>query len=421
MSVSKKPKIALAVQGSFGHIDYAAGVLDAFRAYNHAAHAAGTPTLEIIAGSSCVEMVTPLWLYLLNQNSDISMRDIILHGDETLSPLAQQRIAPPGVRPDVWKSFFSGLLDAQKNLAEASLELVTSSVGAGAAMPPKTSYAMQHPGVAATSKMMASMQDVFMYGSGLPGQIAFNPFFKAEKTVNLEIMCAKEDGPTLFTNATRANDFREVYLYTGTAPNETQSAKMLGNPSHRHVLRLTPEYFFASGARPPYIAPMPVTVDGQTEHWMEGAMRCNPPLTPLIDMDATHIVLLRFFSKDAHEVPNNNTELNERFLDAIFNIPLQKEVESIKRNNEYISCINKVVKKEAIPKNLRHRREIVVLDPADRDNAAASPGYIKFLNEELNSLSHFDAGIPMRRAEMFDRGFQIGKLLIEDLQKHLPN
>jgi hypothetical protein len=408
-------KIVLAVQGSFGHIDYATGILDAFRAHNFSAQAAGEPTLEIAAASGCVEMLTPLWLYLANQNAATTMRDTVLDEDRTLPLWAQSRLASPTVRLDAWNTYFSGLIDAQSRLAEAGLKMFTRAVTPHKAQADDT---RSRAGITATADLTAALEDVAMYNSGLPGQIAFNPFFTAAKAADLEQLCAKTTGPTLFTNATRASDLQEVYLYCGAEPSAAQKATMRGK-ARRQVLRLTPEYFFASGARPPYIAPMPVEVDGKTQHWMEGAMRCNPPLSPLIDMDATHIVLIRFFNKDAREVPNNNTELNERFLDAIFSIPVQKEIENIKLNNAFAHTLDKVPNKDAIPESLRHRREVVILDPADRNNSAASPAYIKFLNEELNAVSHYDSVNPVRRAQMFDRGFQVGQVLIADLMRHL--
>ena len=58
------------------------------------------------------------------------------------------------------------------------------------------------------------------------------------------------------------------------------------------------ERFLASGARPPMLAPLGVHAEsGMDEYWMAGAMRCNPPLNPLIDVGATSILLLRFFAK----------------------------------------------------------------------------------------------------------------------------
>ncbi|MGZ3159158.1 MAG: hypothetical protein ACXU7H_08745, partial [Burkholderiaceae bacterium] len=83
-------------------------------------------------------------------------------------------------------------------------------------------------------------------------------------------------------------------------------------------------------------------------------------------------------------------------------------------------CVQHMPEDAPIVESLRRRREITILDPASSTNAAASPHFIEFLSEELNGLSHYDANFPARRAQMFDRGFQIGKQLIEDLQKHLP-
>ncbi|RJG02282.1 hypothetical protein [Noviherbaspirillum sedimenti] len=403
----RAPRLALALQGSFGHIDYAAGLLDAFRAHNRRVHdqpaAAGAKPLDIATASGCVEMLTPLWLYLADQKGDRSLRAAVLDGDKHLAPWAQQRIAPPVVRRDAWHGYLSGLMDAQSRFAEAGMKMFAHA-----------------PGTAAAAELNAAWQNIAMFGSGLPGQIAFNPFFTAGKEAALGALCAGETGPTVFTNATRARDFQEIYLYSGAAPDAEQQRALTGKRQQRQALRMTPEYFFASGARPPYIAPMPVTVDGQTEHWMEGAMRCNPPLVPLIDMDATHILLIRFFSKDVRDEPNNHAELNERFLDAIFSIPLQKELESIELNNHIARCMEQVPVDAPLAESLRKRREITILDPADSNNPAASPAYIEFLSEELTALSHYDGQSPARRARMFDRGFQIGQQLISDLQGQLP-
>lgn len=402
---ASQPRLALAIQGSFGHVDYAAGLLDAFRAHNHQAQgqraACGSKLLEVATASGCVEMLMPLWLYLADQKAQHSLRNGVLDGDQHLPPWARQRIAPSGVRRDAWGSYLSGFLDAQSRFAKAGLQHFSRSAGAAA-------------------ELTAAWQDVAMFSSGLPGQLAFNPLYTAAKMGRLAALCAGQSGPTVFTNATRATDFEEVYLYTGAAPNAGQQAALTGRRRQRQALRLTPEYFFASGARPPYIAPMPVKVDGLTEYWMEGAMRCNPPLTPLIDMDATHILLIRFFSKDVRAEPNNNAELNERFLDAIFNIPLQKEIENIELNNQIARCMAHVPEGVPLPDSLRKRREVVILDPADGCNAAASEAYIEFLGEELTALSHYDGGSPARRARMFERGFEIGQKLIGDLQPHLP-
>jgi predicted patatin/cPLA2 family phospholipase len=428
----KPPKLALAVQGSFGHIFYAAGVLDAFRAHNHEVQMYGESSklkaINIATASGCVEMLTPLWLYLADQQAESSIRSMVVNEDSNLPPWVQSRIAPPTVRADAWNNYLTGLAEAQNRCLQASFKLFMH------AMTPHGFHAVLHESIAqalgdndaatasaaATAAFYTALQDVMMYSSGLPGQIAFNPLFTDAKKAQLDALFAKDDGPTVFTNATRASDFEEIYQYSGTSPDREQYGVMIGSKQKRRVMRMTPESFFASGARPPYIEPMPVTVDGKTEYWMEGAMRCNPPLTPLIDMDATHILVLRFFSKDANRQPNNNAELNERFFDAIFNIPLQKEIESIELNNDFARCMQQMPDDAPIAENLRRRREITIIDPASGSNAAASPRFIEFLSDELNALSHYDANFPSRRAQMFDRGFQIGKHLIADLQQHLP-
>jgi predicted patatin/cPLA2 family phospholipase len=429
----KAPKLALAIQGSFGHIFYAAGVLDAFRAHNHDVQKHGAASkqkaINIATASSCVEMLTPLWIYLADQQTQDSMRDILLNADSNLPPWIQNRIAPPSVRPDAWNNYLTGLIEAQSRCVHTGIKLFTHAFnqnGFTSLLHESVGQALGDIDVAtsstaATAAFYAAIDNMLMYGSGLPGQIAFSPLFTEAKKAELDALFTKDKGPTVFTNATRATDFEEIYQYTGTTPNSEQLAAMVGSKQKRKAMRMTPESFFASGARPPYIAPMPVTVDGQTEYWMEGAMRCNPPLTPLIDMDATHILVLRFFSKDAHRQPNNSAELNERFLDAIFNIPLQKEIESIEFNNDVARCLEHLPDDASVAKNLRRRREITVIDPADGNNDAASPRFIEFLSEELNALSHYDANFPARRAQMFDRGVQIGKQLIADLQKHLPS
>lgn len=425
-------KVALALQGSFGHIVYAAGVLDAFRAHNLAVQQ--TPgqrtakAIDIKFASGCVEMLTPLWCFLANPSGDRSLRADVVDDNFSEPWPAQLRIAPPAVRADAWVSYFSGLLNAQGRWGAAWLNGLARSTGrrdraaalGGAAagkIPPGPSPGKQ---TAPDVELDAAWQDLCVYASGIPGQIAFNPLFVAGKQDTLENICGRATGPTIFTNATRADDLGEIYLYSGSDPDSGQLKAMRGKTGKRQVLRLTPEYFFASGARPPYIAPVPVLVGGRKQHWMEGAMRCNPPLTPLIDMGATHIVLLRFFCKDAKEEPNNNAELNERFLDAVFNIPLQKEIESIEFSNKVARCGELMRAQGLVCEDLPPRSEVHLIDPGDRRNHGHCPGYVDFLHDDLGTLSHYDGLTAGRRAEMFDRGVEIGHQLIHHLQPLLP-
>lgn len=419
-----KCKVALALQGSFGHIVYAAGVLDAFRAHNRSVQQ--TPgqrtakAIDIELASGCVEMLTPLWLYLANQSGDQSLRAAVVDDNFGEPWAAQLRIAPPGVRTDAWGSYFSGLLNAQGRWGAAWLKPLLRRGKAEAAAGDSAGGPCPGKPIAPGAELNAAWQDLCMYASGIPGKIAFNPLFVAGKEDELQKLCAAAAGPTLFTNATRANDLGEIYLYSGSDPEPGQLDSMQGKTGKRQVLRLSPEYFFASGARPPYIAPVPVQVDGKTEHWMEGAMRCNPPLTPLIDMGATHIVLLRFFCKDAKEEPNNNAELNERFLDAVFNIPLQKEIESIEFNNKVARCGALIRSKDLACEDLPQRSEVHLIDPGDRSNRGHCASYTDFLHDDLGTLSHYDGQTASRRAEMFDRGVEIGRRLIRHLQPLLP-
>jgi hypothetical protein len=417
-------KIVLAVQGSFGHIFYATGILDAFRAYNSEQKAKGEKSLNAIAGSGCVEMLMPLALYLAAQDAETSMCDNVLDCDKNLPLLAQQDLAPPAVRLDAWQNYFSGLFKAQATWAKAGLNLATHTakrhrmMGAG-----RFNFNSADPthdeDVATLAKMTAASQNLFMYSSGLPGQTAFNPFSVAAKLPGLAQLYAAKTGPTLFTNATRADDFSEIYLYSGAAPDAAQKLALTGKANRRQLLRLTADNFFPSGARPPYLAPMPVEVDGKTQHWMEGAMRCNPPLAPLIDMGATHIVLIRFFSKDNRAPAHNNAEMNERFLDAMFSIPLQKEIESIEFNNQLAQSMAQVPAKTPIAAKLRDRRQVTIIDPADHDNPAFSPAYNQFLNTELNALSHYSMGDRQLQKQMTERGIEIGESLIKHLQAFL--
>ena len=424
MPASKKNKIALAVQGSFGHIFYATGILDAFRAYNCAQLAKGEETVEIVAGSGCVEMLMPLSLFLDAQNATSSFSDTVLNSDDNLSPLARESLAPPSVRPDAWKDYFSGLFNAQYRWARAGMELATKagSQHTFASVPSLSRnaiFGVTPENLDATAKMTTATEELAMYGFGLPGQYAFNPLYVAGKKTQLEELFSATTGPTLFTNATRADDFSEIYLYCGAAPNREQEKALCGSTRHRQLLRLTPEYFFASGARPPYFAPIPVTVDGKTQHWIEGAMRCNPPLTPLIDVGATHIVLIRFFAKDHHSEPHNNAEMNDRFLDAMFSIPLQKEIESIHLNNKLAAYKEHDPEKDKLPENIRRRQDITIIDPADRGNPAFSQAFNDFLNTELNALSHYSLGNKLLEEQMILRGRQIGEALIKHLQTYL--
>ena len=410
------PRIGLAVQGSFGHIVYAAGILDAFRAHNHAAPA--DQRLEFPLASGCVEMLTPLWLFLSASHGGASLRDAVVKDDFLTPWWVQNRIAPPGIRADALTSYIKGLGQASKRLSMAYQEFLVRSfrlAGSRAAFHGDVDT-LAESAIHTINEIAAAWQDVATYGSGIPGSIAFNPFFMAWKSGDIEKCCAGNHTGTVFTNATRAETLNEVYLYSGDDPEAAQLENLRGSRHQREVRRLTPEFFFASGARPPYIAPIPVETENGTEYWMEGAMRCNPPLNPLVDMGATHIVLLRFFCKHPEQEPNNNGELNERFLDAIFNIPLQKEIENIEFRNKLSDIA------QPHPELSSKSRPVRIIDPGDPDapeSRKPCPAYLEFLSENLGTLSHYDGLTSVRRAEMFDAGFVIGRQLVSYLLDQL--
>ena len=414
---SKDKKIVLAIQGSFGHVEYATGILDAFRAHNVKANKDGKATLHIQAGSGCVAMLSPLSLFLATQDSKESMCDAELVEPYRNLPIpAQISLLPPSVRHDAWANFLSGLFNSQQRWTEAFVKLAAHTSG-----PQRFQDSPEGAVCEARADMTSATEELIACSSGIPGNLAFSPVTIAAMRAGLTKQFSAPTGPTIFTNATRADNFDETYLYFGSDPSPAEQQALRGTANRRQLLRLTPEYFFASGARPPYIAPMPVTVDGKVQHWMEGAMRCNPPLAPLIDVGATHIVLLRFFAKDERPQTHNNAELNERFLDAMFNIPLQEEIESIKLNNYIAGNKRHIPPGAALPKKLKQRRSITILDPADCDNYAYSPTFAKFLRKNLNFLSHYANAIPPLRMQMFDQGFKIGATLIEQLQQKLDN
>lgn len=420
MATSTNIKIALAVQGSYGHVFYATGMLDAFRSHNHHAKKNNKPPIHAFAGSGCVEMLSPLY-FLLEDQADVTSLIQPLKAEIAALPLiAQSTLLSAGMREDAWKNCVNGLLATQWQFGDALSKLMAHKFEwpllkealENILNTPKSGRQLQGD---PTATFTRATEELLMYWSGLPGLLAFNPFFMAATSGNLASRYESYDGPTIFSNATRASDLEERYLYYGKTPDEGAKTKMRGTERHRSILKMKPEYFFASGARPPYIAPMPVEVDGQIEHWMEGAMRCNPPLTPLIDMGATHIILLRFFSLERLQQPNNYAQLSDRSMDVMFSMPLQKELESIRLNNHLAACIPHVPNFDTLPASIKQRRHIHVLDPADKNNPAYVPEYEQFINNDLNALSHYAGFSTALQDEMFGRGAEVGKAVVARL------
>jgi hypothetical protein len=195
--------------------------------------------------------------------------------------------------------------------------------------------------------------------------------------------------------------------------------------------------FFASGARPPTIAPITVKPDAYTESWMEGAMRCNPPLNPLIDAEANHIFLLRFFAKngspgtDVDHLPawhaDNGAQMQERFLDAVFSVPLEKELETI-------AAVNHLYEKLRTAAGYTDQQQMalaeLVGDPINFSDPASGllrtlpdddglyehreNSFATFVRDELDLMSHFECLNPMLRESMFARGEQLGAAMLKD-------
>ena len=282
-------KIGLAVQGSFGHMFYALGVLEAIREHNASPN---SHKKHFTCASGCVEMLLPLLMFTKDQNSPKSFRSEVHKPNLPIPPLL-----PAQLDMGSWAKW---------------AETLTQSVLA--------------PG-----KLFESF-------FGPPGNLIFNPAFEQEMAPKLsELMIATE--VPVFTNATNATDFSEIYLYASKEPLAPSHLEALigeeDKKPKRQVLLMTPELYFASGARPPFLAPIGVAIDGKRQYWMEGAMRCNPPLNPLIKTGADRILLLRFFTKNRTNMnqnywaAENEAALLERYLEAIFTIPLEKEIEQI--------------------------------------------------------------------------------------------
>jgi predicted acylesterase/phospholipase RssA len=420
MAKSADIKIALAVQGSYGHVYYATGMLDAFRAHNNRAARSNQPLISMEAGSGCVEMLSPLYFLLSQQSAEKSLLDLLNEEVAALPLVAQTLLLSAGIRADAWQNAMRGFLATQWQFADAFTKLMAhkcewplfKDVLENMFNSPK---AVSRRGKDIGATMTCATEELLTYWSGLPGMLAFSPFFMAATTGGLTTRYKDYDGPTIFSNATNASDLEERYLYYGKAPSTAQKNAMSGTTRPRRVLQMTPAYYFASGARPPYIAPMPVDVEGKVEYWMEGAMRCNPPLTPLIDVGATHIILLRFFGQEKPPQPENYAQLNDRSMDVMFSIPLQKELESIRLNNHLAACIQHVPNSDSLPASIQQRRHVHVLDPADKNNPAYLKEYAQFINDDLNALSHYASADPALQGEMFECGREIGEAVVARL------
>ncbi len=342
-----KGPLAIALQGSFGHRYYALGIICGLQ------ERLDKKKIRFEAGSGCVEMLLPLWLYFSKQKADI-------------------------------RQYFSKMLTAGEPLIPAIVP--------GYDPVSVFNYEKHLVGFVQTPAQVRQALGNF---SGPPGGLMFNPFyFNGNAGQEFERLMNGVDHP-VFTNALNAQTFQEIYLYSGPLPpgKEERVLGRKGAQGRRRLAELDLERFVASGARPPFFAPKRVHYNGSVQYWMEGAMRCNPPLNPLIDVGASQILLIRFFAKRTSEIANE-AELIDRYLDTVFTAPLEKEI-------DFIETVNRLS-----PAN--GKRKVEVLD------AAECVGNFKTLVEdELDCLSHFQSADWYQWDPMFDRGVEAGQAIAE--------
>lgn len=340
-------QVAIALQGSFGHKYYAMGIMSALQDQG----------MKFKAGSGCVEMMLPLWLFF-NQES---IRDYFHKKSSGWESVVQSLASP---------------LRLGYELASCR-DYVRSFLN--------------------TPQQPLTLSHLFANCFGPPGLCSFDKaYFAGPAGQEFERLMRNVKAP-VFTNALNARNFEEIYLYSGPLT-EPERKRILGTKGtkegKRHLLELTLERFIASGARAPYIAPIEVQgEDGSTQYWMEGAMRCNPPLNPLMDVNASQILLLRFFAKKSGEAAvDNQIELVNRYLESVFTAPLEKEIDMIKAVNRWVA------KHQATGK-----KQVQVLDAVDH-----VPNFRALVENQLDCFSHFEASEHWSWEPMFNRGVEAG-------------
>jgi predicted acylesterase/phospholipase RssA len=345
-----KGPIAIALQGSFGHKYYALGIMCGLE------EALNESKMRFAAGSGCVEMLLPLWLYFQkNDQRKVAIRD-----------------------------YFSKILDAGPSLIPAII-------------PGYDLASLLNYGKSVFNPQQLSLRHALANCWGPPGGLTFNQYyFNGAVGEEFERLMNSVDAP-VFTNALNARNFQEIYLYSGTLPGEKHQ-KILGKKgrdNRRHLIKLSLQEFIASGSRPPFFAPMRVQCNGTVQCWMEGAMRCNPPLNPLIDVGASQILLIRFFAKETTEPEvDNEPELFNRYLDSIFTAPLEKELELIEMVNGFIA--------KSGPDG---KRPVEVLDAIEDVK-----DFQRLVQDELDCFSHFQFA-DLKWESMFERGVTAGRAI----------
>lgn len=378
-------KLAIALQGSFGHSFYALGITHALRG-----------RVDFCAGSSCVEMMGPLLLLFAPEKSIT---------DYLLSYFTLRNLFTPKITADVdFLGHWFRTCDSYKDLTCQNLDFFSRTLSC---FLPQNKIPTYGDWSLSSKDLYLSFLDNSDKLTNLLSdltpryQCGFNRSFINNKSAELDNLFSSVEKP-VFTNAVNAETFREIYLYAGIKPNDKLLEKIRGKDNKRDVYQITSERFFASGARPPFFDPIKVEIDGESQSWMEGAMRCNPPLNPLIDAGADQILLIRFFSKSKKvPLPHSIPESMDRYLETVFTAPLEKEIETI----DFIS--------KSCEGN--RKKPVEIFDPGDDKSTMYCAELEDLIDNKLTFLSHFKSFNPIYYWPMFYQGQQIGKKIAEKL------
>lgn len=371
-------KLGLAIQGSFGHRYYALGLLRAFQEYNQRNP---KQKIQFTAASGCVEMMWPLWLYLGDHDiEEYFEREIEQYFDHLVNP----KLVPNFDISESWNKIVA--LNSKFWCDPGKFFNGNDS-----------------------ESMMRSFADLVP-----AGMIKFSEKFLNKNSEDFDRLCHSVKVP-VFTNALNAEDLKEIYLYSGPLKSDLDDLRgkiKLADGDverKREVYKLNMEKYYASGARPPYIAPMEVNLassetgsgEPQKERWMEGAMRCNPPINPLIDEGAERILLIRFFAKEklGGGTMKNHLDLEDRMLETMFSAPLEKELEMIRALGETKGHIEIIDPTNS--KSLFNGEPMRVHEFAD------------FVSCKLDYFSHHEAAMVSNWRKMFAVGKTVGNAILE--------
>ena len=374
-------KGCIALQGSFGHEIHALGIMSGMlEEFNRQIK---NPKVNFVAGSSTVEMLVPMLLFF-NSKSKVK--------PDNYQTIIEEHFKTE--EANIFK-YFSNMTWNSRILAKCDpieyWEQVMESI-------------RTHP--------YSPMLLLHFLPSGV---FEFNhTFIESMRNALTQLFSGIQTDKVVFTNMSNYKTLEETYLYCGTLSPKEKTV-MQGKPVKRNVLPLNVDNFFASGARIPYFLPAPLGKD----YYMEGALLCNPPLSPFIDLKSkpNKILLIRFFQKKMKKLREiKGSDLMERYLEVNFTAPLEKELYTIGKINEMVKrCPGlKVEDKEDRQKAYR---QISIFDPANDDpiNETAPldlrRGIKEFqkLVDTLDAFSHYDQAYYFKLETMFDEGAIIGK------------